>query len=128
MTDSDTTVIEDPTIIDREAKDAPPKGYLTTEEEPTELVSVTFEAGGTERTISVGDRFIADNGQVVGEIERIYRAENDPASRIHSSESTHWVYLDYSVGGYWEDSSGTGGLPLGETAKQMAAGDMTTER
>jgi len=60
MTDSDTTVVEDPSIIESEAKDAPPKGYLTTEESPTELSSVTFEAGGTERTISVGERFIAD--------------------------------------------------------------------
>jgi hypothetical protein len=126
MTDSDTTVVEDPSIIKSEAKDAPPKGYLTTEKAPTELSSVTFEAGGTERTISVGERFIADNGQVVGEIERIYRADYEDS--IHNYERTHWVYIDYGVGDYWEDSSGTGGLPLGETAKQMAAGDMTTER
>lgn len=126
--DSNTTIIEDPEVIDSEAKNPTPKGYLTTDREPTELASVTFEAGGVERTISVGERFIADNGQVVGEIERIYRVEHEPVSQSLSHEQTHWVDIDYGVGCYWEDSSGTGGIPLGETAKQMAAGDMTTER
>jgi hypothetical protein len=131
MADSDTdttTVTEDPTIIDSEPQDKSPKGYLATEEGPTELASVTFEAGGTERTISVGERLIADNGEVIGEIKQIHRPDHDPTSRIHAHGVIHWVYIDYGVGEYWDDTSSTGGLPLGETAKQMADGDMTTER
>jgi len=125
MSDSDTVEREDPPIIDSEPADAPPKGYLAEDNEPSELAEVTFEAGGSERTISVGELFIADNGQVVGEIDRITRQQQDTSKRLHRYPVIHHVWIDYSVGDHGE-ASGTGGIPLGETAKQMAAGDMTT--
>lgn len=128
MSDSDSVVTEDPTIINAEPLTPAPEGYLTTDEEPTELSEVSFEAGDTERTIAVGDMFIADTGAAVGEIARITRRQQDTSKRYHNHEEIHTVWIDYSKGTHHGDSEGTGGVPLGETAKQMANGDMTTER
>jgi hypothetical protein len=119
---SDSIATEDPTIINAEPLTPAPEGYLTTDEEPTVLSEVSFEAGDAERTIAVGDMFIADNGQIVGEIKRITRREH-----TRRDGDVHTVWIDYGEGEHAETNA-TGGVPLGETAEQMADGDMTTQR
>jgi hypothetical protein len=125
---SDSIVTEDPTIINAEPLNPSPEGYLTTDEEPTELSEVSFEAAGVERTLAVGDALIADTGAVVGEVDRITRRQQDTSKRYNIHEEVHTVWIDYSKGTHHGDSEGTGGVHLGETAKQMADGDMTTKR
>lgn len=119
MGKNDTVELDDPAIID--STEATPGS----EAEPTEMAEITFEAGDQEVTIVVGERFTAPgSGQIVGEIDRILQSENDTSKQINTREIIHWVYLDYGTGNH-HDGDGTGGIPLGETAKQLAEGDMT---
>jgi hypothetical protein len=116
----ETITVEDPTIVESVPKDAKTDDSEADTDTPTELSELTFELSGVEQTISVGDEFVAPDGQVVGEIKAIVQVNQDTSKRIHTHDTIHWITLDYGAGEYWEGDDSSGKLPLGEAARQIA--------
>jgi|AntRauTorcE11898_2_1112593.scaffolds.fasta_scaffold65014_1 hypothetical protein len=115
---------DDPVIVEKLVKTEEGEAQSTnSDSEDQEIEEITFELeNGTEVTVSEGDQFISDTGCVVGKIDRIRCSLSDIVS---IGEVTHWVYIDYGEGNDSETQS-IGGCPLGEVAKQMNEGSMTT--
>jgi len=122
MADKEPINTKDPDITDRAKLD---RDSSDGSENPERLAKISFKAGGETVTVAVGDTFVADNGQIVGEVDRIVAHHYDTSKRINPHETVHWVWIDYGKGGYHVDTNATGGIPLGEAAKQIANNDMS---
>jgi len=125
MADKKRAVMDDPEITDSTELNP---GSGDNDDNPKQLGEISFQAGDETVTIGVDDSFVADNGQIVGEVDRIVQQNYDTSKRINTRETVHWVWIDYSKGGYWPDESGTGGVPLGEIAEQIANNDMSVKQ
>lgn len=113
--ETDTIEVRDPEILRKE--------YEPQDDGGEYIRLLVFETRGEHPDrwhLRPGDVLIADTGEDIGEITGFKH-------HAHPTVSTHYVYVDYGAGDYW-DSGGPGGVPLGELAKQIDEGSIVAVR